>query len=63
MDPKKLEHEYITYSGYPGGLKSETRAHLKDRLDWKEVIVRTVKRMLPNNKLRDRMLKNLVINN
>ena len=62
LDPSKLEHDYMTYSGYPGGLKAESRGHLAGRRGWKEVITRTVKRMLPNNKLRDLMLKNLVIN-
>ncbi len=58
----RLSEEYKTYSGYPGGLKHESRGHLKDRRGMKEVVMRTVRGMLPRNKLRTPMLKNLTIN-
>jgi large subunit ribosomal protein L13 len=58
----RLNEEYRTYSGYPGGLKHETRGHLLDRRGMKEVLVRTVRGMLPRNKLRTAMLKKLTIN-
>jgi large subunit ribosomal protein L13 len=58
----RLGEEYKTYSGYPGGLKHESRGHLKDRRGMKEVVMRTVRGMLPRNKLRTPMLKNLTIN-
>lgn len=61
LSERRLEETYATYSGYPGGLKHETRGHLKDRRGMKEVVMRTVRGMLPRNKLRDDMLKNLTI--
>ncbi len=61
LSPKRLEEEYKTYSGYPGGLKHESRGHLIGRRGMKEVVMRTVRGMLPRNKLRTQMLKNLTI--
>ncbi len=57
----KLEDTYKTFSGYPGGLKHETRGNLMKRRGISEVLMRTVKGMLPKNKLRDEMLKNLKV--
>lgn len=51
---------YYTYSGYPGGLRKETLRSLKDRKP-EEVVRRAVKGMLPQNRLRDRMLRRLHI--
>ncbi|MBP9821650.1 MAG: 50S ribosomal protein L13 [Candidatus Pacebacteria bacterium] len=62
ISAKKAETTYANYSGYPGGLKLETRGHLRDRRGIQEVLVRTVSGMLPKNKLRSLMLKNLTIN-
>ena len=64
LSERRLEEEgYNTYSGYPGGLKHETRGHLLARRGMKEVLTRTIRGMLPRNKLRDQMLKNLTIKN
>jgi large subunit ribosomal protein L13 len=57
----RLDETYKTFSGYPGGLKHETLGHLRDRRGIKEVMVRTVRGMLPRNKLRDEMMKNLTV--
>jgi len=46
------------HSGYPGGLKSVTRAEMLEKTPEK-AIMRTVKGMLPHNKLGDAMLKKL----
>jgi large subunit ribosomal protein L13 len=56
---KKLSQEkYYRYSGYMGGLKEKTMGVLiKDKPD--QVLRRAVYRMLPDNKLRDRMIKRL----
>lgn len=59
---KKGGEIYQTYSGYPGGRKEETLAHLKDRRGVAEVLQRTVGGMLPNNKHKKRLLKQLIIN-
>ncbi|PJC56249.1 50S ribosomal protein L13 [Candidatus Kaiserbacteria bacterium CG_4_9_14_0_2_um_filter_41_32] len=59
---EKKKHEiYQSYSGYPGGRKTETLDHLGNRLGYAEVVRRTIAGMLPNNKLKKPMLKNLVI--
>ncbi len=57
----KLDDTYKTFSGYPGGLKHETRGHLMKRRGIAEVLKRTVKGMLPRNKLRDEMMKNITV--
>ena len=51
---------YYRYTGYPGGIKQEKLADLMKR-DYKEVMKKAVNRMLPNNKLRKEMMKNLII--
>jgi large subunit ribosomal protein L13 len=58
---KKKTEVYQTYSGYPGGLKNETLDHLGKRRGYGEVLRRTIGGMLPGNKLKKPMLKNLVI--
>ncbi len=59
-DGKKIEI-YQTFSGYPSGLKEETLAHLAKRRGFAEIVRRTVAGMLPNNKLKKQLLKQLVI--
>ncbi len=58
---KKKAEIYQTYSGYPGGLRSETLVHLGKRRGYAEVLRRTIGGMLPGNKLKKPMLKNLII--
>jgi len=57
---KLTDKEYITYSGYPGGIKYTS---LEVMLATKptEVIKRAVRRMLPRRALFHKMLKNLKI--
>lgn len=52
---------YQSYSGYPGGRKEETLEHLGERLGYAEVFRRSVKNMLPKNKLQSVLLKNLEV--
>ena len=59
---KKKEDIYQSYSGYPGGRHTETLEHLGKRLGYSEVVRRTVKGMLPKNKLQAVMMKNLIVN-
>lgn len=59
-DKKKTEI-YQSFSGYPGGRRTETLEHLGKRLGYGEVLRRTIAGMLPNNKLKKPMLKNLII--
>ena len=58
---KRGTEEFQTYSGYQGGLRRETWAHLAERRGIDEVLRRIVGGMLPRNKLRTPRLKNLVI--
>ena len=59
-DKKKTE-VYKTYSGHPSGQKEETLEHLATRLGYAEVVRRTVRGMLPKNKLQKQRMKNLVV--
>jgi large subunit ribosomal protein L13 len=59
---KKKTEIYQSFSGYPGGRNTETLEHLRVRLGINEVIKRTVGGMLPNNKHKKRLLKQLIIN-
>ena len=58
----RLSKEYKKYSGYPGGLRFETRGHFIERRGYAEMIRKTVRGMLPANRLRDKRLANLTIN-
>jgi large subunit ribosomal protein L13 len=60
-EKKAKQETYQTYSGYPSGQKVETLGHLAKRRGYGEVLYRTVRGMLPKNKLRDVRLKNLII--
>ena len=51
---------YARHSGYPGGFKEETLGHLLNRRP-EEVIRRTVKGMLPHNRLGTQMLRKLKV--
>ncbi|MBI5465577.1 50S ribosomal protein L13 [Candidatus Gottesmanbacteria bacterium] len=57
---KETQKQYYRYSGYPGGLKAETFKQLRQRYPEK-IIIEAVKGMLPQNKLRDRMLTRLYV--
>lgn len=57
---KELQKKYYRYSGYPGGLTTETLQELRTRKP-EEVILHAVKGMLPQNRLRDKMLRRLYI--
>ena len=60
--PEKKKGEiYQSYSGYPGGRKTETLEHLGERLGYAEVVRRTIGGMLPNNKHKKRLLAKLTI--
>lgn len=58
---KKEENKaYARHSGYPGGFKSETLKELRSRRP-EEIIRHAVKGMLPDNKLRAKMLKRMFV--
>lgn len=57
---KEAQKRYSRHSGYPGGYREETLAELRKRNPG-DVIKFAVLGMLPQNKLRDRMLTRLFI--
>lgn len=57
----KKSEIYQTYSGHPGGQTNETLEHLGKRRGYAEVLRRTISGMLPSNKLKKQLIKNLVI--
>lgn len=57
---KESKKKYYRHSGYPGGLKVETLDKLRARKP-EDIIRHSVRGMLPQNKLRDRMLKRLFV--
>ncbi len=52
---------YVTYSGYPGGQKLTTPDEVIARFGKAEILRRAVHGMLPTNKLRPRLMKQLTI--
>ena len=61
---KKLEEIYHTrYSGYRGGLRILKGTETVEKKGLRELIKLAVYRMLPGNKLRKEMMKNLKIEN
>lgn len=59
---KKLEEIYHTrYSGYPGGLRILKAKETKEKKGMGELVKLAVHQMLPGNKIRREMMKNLSI--
>lgn len=58
---KRLQKVYRSYSGYPGGLRSERFEELVARKGYDASIRHAVSRMLPNNTFRVGRMKNLKI--
>ena len=56
---KMKAKEYLRHSQYPGGQKSETMERVVAKFGYGEVFKRAVYGMLPKNKLRSIMIKNL----
>ena len=62
LNQKKLkDKKYYHHSCYPGGLKEATMERIVATKGVREVLRRAVYGMLPKNKLRPRMMKNLKI--
>jgi large subunit ribosomal protein L13 len=62
VDPRKmLEKTYNSFSGYPGGLKQSTMAHVTESKGFREVLTVAIKGMLPSNRLRNDMMKHLTV--
>lgn len=57
---KEEQKNYYRHSGYPGGFRQETLKELRARKP-EDVVTHAVKGMLPQNKLRAKMLKRLFV--
>lgn len=60
-EKKQVQTTFKRYTGYPGGLKSESLQQLVARKGSSGAIYKAVVRMLPKNTLRTNRLKNLTI--
>lgn len=58
---RKKRETYERYTGYPSGRRVETLEHLATRRGYAEVLTRTIAGMLPKNKHRKLLLKQLII--
>jgi len=58
---KKKDKTYASHSGYPGSLKLASMQQVINAKGQGEVLRRAVLGMLPKNKLRPLMMKNLII--
>jgi large subunit ribosomal protein L13 len=62
IDAKKLKTKiYQRYSGFPGGRKERTMEEVIDVKGYAEIFEKAVYGMLPANKLRSVLMKNLTI--
>lgn len=62
LNAKKLKDKmYSSHSGFPGSLKRQSQEHIVNTKGHGEVLRRAIYGMLPKNKLRPRMMKNLKI--
>ena len=52
---------YSRYSGYPGGLKFQSMEEMAAKKGYREVLRKMVRGMIPPNRLRAIVLKNLTI--
>lgn len=57
----RVNKTYARHSGYPGGLTQESVQQVIDKKGEEEILRKAVYGMLPKNKLRPRMMKNLTI--
>ncbi len=60
-DSKKSQKTYSRYTGYPGGLRQPTMEQVIAKKGHRELFKEAVKGMLPKNKLRTKMMNNLII--
>ena len=58
---KKQDKKYVTFTGFRGGINTETLGDLMDRKGTTEAFRRAVYRMLPSNSLRKARMMNLTL--
>ena len=62
LDRKLKMKKYSSYSGYPGSLRFASLEEVIEKKGHGEALKKAIRNMLPKNKLRAIMLKNLTIN-
>ena len=60
-EAKRRSKSYARYTGYPGGLRHQSLAEMIDKKGIAEPIRLAIYGMIPNNKLRTQIMKNLII--
>lgn len=60
-EKKQREKIYTRFTGYPSGLRKRTMSEMIEKKGHEEVVRRAVYGMLPANRLRPVMMKNLMI--
>jgi large subunit ribosomal protein L13 len=60
-EKKLTDKKYISYSGYPGGQKERSLQDVLEKRGYQEVFKRAVYGMLPDNRLRSKMMNNLIV--
>ena len=58
---KMTEREYTHFSGYPGGLRKFSPKEVIEKRGYPELFRRTVRGMLPKNRLGDKLINNLYV--
>jgi large subunit ribosomal protein L13 len=58
---KKKSKAYVSYTGYPGGLRTKTMEQIISKKGYTEILRKAVYGMLPPNKLRKVRMKKLKI--
>ncbi|MBI5126664.1 MAG: uL13 family ribosomal protein [Candidatus Taylorbacteria bacterium] len=58
---KKSDKEYVTFTGFRGGLDTEKLSDLIARKGYSEAFTRAVHGMIPNNKLKKKIILNLTV--
>ena len=59
MTGRKREENFYWHTGYPGGIKSRTKAQILEGAHPERIVTQAVKRMLPGNKLARVQMTNL----
>lgn len=60
-EKKLLQKKYTRYSGYPGGLRSPSMKDVIGKKGYEEIFTLAVYGMIPSNKLRAKIMKNLTV--
>jgi len=60
-ESKRKQKTYTRYTGHPGGLRQPTLEQVVAKKGYSELFKEAIKGMLPKNKLRAKMMNNLVI--